>query len=105
MKFDVILLVSSLGATTFSTTTFSTFASALILFAMIGEISRKRNDGAQIQYFHFSSIQVWKEYRLLHPKGRLTHALTGSTFLAAVFGMVFLGLLFGVLPKYSVPSR
>jgi hypothetical protein len=100
VKFDVIMLISYFGASTLST-----LASTLILFAMIREINRKRDDGSQIQYFRFSWIHVMREYRLLYPKGRYTPALIGAIFLAAVFAFISLYLLFGVLPRYSVPSR
>jgi len=100
VRFDAIMLISFFGASTFST-----LASTLILFAMIGEINRKKDSNSQIQYFHFSWIRVLREYRLLYPKGKYTPALISAIFLAAVFALIFLYLLFGVLPKYSVPSR
>lgn len=100
MRFDVMMLIAAFGASTFST-----LASTLILFAMIGEINRQRDSASQVGYFHFSWVQVLREYRLLYPDGKYIRALHISIFFAGVFSLIFLYLLFGVLPKYAVPSR
>lgn len=99
MKVDVIMLVLF-----FAAKSSSTLASTLILFAMIGEINRKR-ESSRIQYFHFSWIRVLREYRLLYPQGRYTISLFVAIFLAVAFSLVSVYLLFGVLPKYALPSR
>lgn len=100
MKFDVIMLVVVFGISSFCT-----LASTLILFVMIGEINRKRDSNAQIQYFRFSWVRVLREYRLLYPSGKYTPVLFVAMALAAVFALMFLCVLFGVLPRYSLPSR
>jgi len=100
VKLDVILFFVFFGV--------STAASALssfLLFAMVGEINRKRDEHSQIPYFRFSWTKVWRDYRTLYPHGVYSRALTISVAASIIFGLVSIVYLFGVLPKYSLPSR
>lgn len=96
----LILLIGLLAGST-SASLVATFT----LFAMIGEINRKREEHTQIRYFHFSWVQVLREYRSLYPQGMYTNILFAATALTCVFFLGFAYLLFGVLPKYALPSR
>jgi hypothetical protein len=80
-------------------------AISFILLAMVGEINRKRDDQSQIPYFYFSWTKVWREYRLLYPNGIYSRALVVATFLALILTLISIFYLFGVLPKYALPSR
>lgn len=96
-------LALMLGLFTGSTT--SSLVATFTLFAMIGEVNRKKEEHAQISYFHFSWVRVLREYRSLYPKGIYTKVLYVATGLTCVFFFAFGYLLFGVLPKYALPSR
>ena len=100
MTFDVVTFFLFFGAASSASV-----ASTLILYAMVGEINRKKDDHSQIPYFYFSWTQVWREYRLFYPKGKYARALIVAIVLAFAFSMGSFYLLFGVLPKYSLPSR
>jgi hypothetical protein len=100
VTFDVVMFFLFFGAATSASA-----ASTLILFAMVGEINRKRDDHSQIPYFCFSWTYVFREYRLLYPKGVYARALVVSVCLVCALALISFYLLFGVLPKYSVPSR
>jgi Kef-type K+ transport system membrane component KefB len=100
MRFDLILFVLFLGLASSASA-----ASSFILLAMVGEINRRRDDHSQIPYFWFSWWTVWREYRLLYPDGRYSRALIVVTCLAFVFAVACFYQLFGVHPKYSLPSR
>ncbi len=89
----------------FGASTSSTLASALILFAMVGEINRQRDTSSPIRYFGLSWNLVLREYRMLYPHGRYTAPLFATIVLAVGFSLVFVYLLFGLLPKYALPSR
>jgi hypothetical protein len=80
-------------------------ALSFILFAMVGEVNRKKDDDSRIPYFSFSWTKVWREYRLLYPDGIYGRALIAVLILAGVFTLVSFVYLFGVLPKYALPSR
>jgi hypothetical protein len=77
----------------------------LMLFAMVGEINRKRDESDQIPYFHFSWVPVLREYRTLYPQGKYAQVLYVTIALTVVFSLAFVYLLFVVLPKYALPSR
>ncbi len=100
MKSEAIILIVLFGASTSCTA-----VASFVLFAMIGEINRARDTAQRIQYFRFSWIQVFREYRSLYPDGKFSSALVMMTVFAGIFGALFLYVLFGVLPKYSIPSR
>ena len=100
MRSQVILFFLFFGAASSAS-----MASSLILFAMVGEINRKKDDSAQIPYFGFSWTTVWREYRLLYPTGRYSRILVIATALFFIFALISFFYLFVVLPKYSLPSR
>lgn len=100
MRFDVAMFFLFFGAATSASA-----ASSFLLFAMVGEINRKRDDHSQIPYFRFSWIKVWREYRSLYPRGVYSRVLVVAAVLACVLGLVSFVYLFGVLPKYALPSR
>ena len=100
MGFDAILLFVFFGLSSFST-----LISIIILFAMIGAINRHQGSGAQVQKLRFSWFRVLKDYKSLYPNGRYTPALYAAIASAAVFGLSFAYVLFGILPRYSIPSR
>lgn len=100
MKFDVILFFVFFGV--------STAASALssfLLFAMVGEINRKKGELSQIPYFRFAWTKVWRDYRTLYPEGAYSRVLAITVAVTIVFGLASILYLFGVLPKYSLPSH
>ena len=80
-------------------------AISFLLFAMVGEINRKRGEEAQIPYFSFSWTKVWQEYGLLYPRGPYRRALAVAAIVAGIFTLVSLYYFFGVLPEYALPSR
>ncbi|MGA7343886.1 MAG: hypothetical protein WBE72_00325 [Terracidiphilus sp.] len=80
-------------------------ASALIYFAMIGEVNRKRRDDSQISYFLSPWFDVFREYRSRYPEGKFARALTIAGSLALVFGLGAVYVLFGVLPAYMAQHR
>jgi len=100
MKFDVIVFFLLFGAATSACA-----ASSFILRAMVGEVNRKRDVHSQISYFAFSWPKVWREYRAIHPNGRYAIALAVCTVLALTLALVAFYYLFGVLPRYALPSR
>jgi len=100
VKFDVVMFFLFFGAASSASA-----ASAFICFAMVGEINRKRDDGSQISYFRSSWTKIWREYGLLYPKGRYRRALAVALILWGIFSLISVILLFGVLPKYGLPSR
>ncbi len=72
---------------------------------MVGEVNRKKDEHSQIPYFRFSWTKVWREYRLLYPRGIYSRVLVVVVALACVFALISFVYLFGVLPKYALPSR
>ena len=100
MRSDVLLFFLFFGAASSGGA-----ATSLLLFAMVGEINRKKDERAQIPYFSFSWTRVWREYGLLYPDGRYRQALVIATVFAGIFALVAFYFLFAVLPKYALPSR
>jgi hypothetical protein len=100
MKSDVILFFVFFG-----TASSACAISSHILLAMVGEVNRKRDDNSQISYFGFSWPTVWREYRILYPNGRYATALVISVILGLALSLITIYYLFGVLPKYALPSR
>jgi hypothetical protein len=100
MRSEVLLFFLFFGAATSGAA-----ATSFLLFAMVGEINRKKDDRSQIPYFSFSWTHVWREYGLLYPNGKYRQALVVATVLAGVFALIAFYFLFGVLPKYALPSR
>lgn len=72
---------------------------------MVGEINRKKDGQSQVPYLSLSWPQVWREYGLLYPGGKYRRALVVATIFAGIFALIAFYLLFGVLPKYALPSR
>lgn len=99
-KYQVIALLLSLGASSMCS-----FLSIWIVFAMIGEVNRKRDDLSQLSFFRFSWIRVLREYQELYPKGRYILPLKVAVVASAISSFVFIYVLFGILPRYAVPSR
>jgi hypothetical protein len=100
MKADAIVFFLLFGATSSACA-----ASSFILLAMVGEINRKRDDHSQIRYFGCSWTTVWREHRALYPNARYATALVVSTVLGLALGLASFYYLFGVLPRYALPSR
>jgi hypothetical protein len=100
MKSDVLLFFLFFGLASAGAA-----ATSFLLFAMVGEINRKKDERSQVPYFSFSWPRVWREYGLLYPEGRYRRALLVATVFAGVFGLIAFYFLFGVLPKYALPSR
>jgi hypothetical protein len=100
MKSGVIMFFLFFGAASSGAA-----ATSLLLFTMVGEINRKRDENSQIPYFFFSWTRVWREYGLLYPNGKYRRVLVIATFLATAFGLISFYILFGALPKYALPSR
>jgi hypothetical protein len=72
--------------------------------AMIGEVNRKKDDNSQLRYFFFRWTSVWREYKLLYPGGNYSRALVIVIVTWGVFSLLSFFYLFGVLPKYALPS-
>lgn len=62
----------------------SAIAGSLIMFAMIGEINRMKDPSAQISYMNSSWVSVFREYRVLHPRGLYARAQLFASGLAIV---------------------
>jgi len=100
MKFDVVMFFLFFGAATSASA-----ATYFILLTMVNRINRKRDYRSQIPTLGFSWPQVWREYGLVYPNGRYRRALAGAAVLAIAFALISFFWLFGVLPRYAVPSR
>jgi hypothetical protein len=100
VKFDVIMFFVFFGVASSASA-----ASSFPLFAMVGEINRKKDEQSLIPSFRFSWTKVWRKYRALYPQGVYSRALVVAAIAAFTFGMVSFVYLFGVLPKYALPSR
>ena len=100
MKTDVIMFFVFFGGASSACA-----ISSYILLAMVGEVNRKRADNAQISYFGFSWPKVWRKYRVFYPNGRYGAALVISVVLGLGLALLSFYYLFGVLPKYALPSR
>ena len=85
--------------------TFTSVASTLIMFAMIGEINRKKNDSSQIPYFNASAMRILREYRALYPRGAYSRAFFVSVTLTGVLFILLVYLVFGVFAGQAPPSR
>jgi len=100
MKFDLIMFFPFLGITSSAGA-----ASSFLLMAMIGEVNRKKDNDSQIRYFFIPWTKVWREYKLLYPNGKYNRALILAFVTWGVFSLLSFVYLFGVLPKYALPSR
>jgi hypothetical protein len=89
----------------FGASTLASLAATFIVFAMIGEVNRKKGGDSQIQYFHFSWIRVFREYRALYPHGLYTKALIVAVCLTCVLFLIFIYHLFGAFQQQALPSR
>jgi hypothetical protein len=74
---------------------------------MIDEVNRKKDSGSQIKYFFLSWTwtKVWREYKLLYPNGVYNRALIALITIWGTSSILTAIYLFGVLPKYALPSR
>jgi hypothetical protein len=100
MRSDVLLFFLFFGAASSGAA-----ATSFLLLAMVGEINRKKDERSQIPYFSFSWTRVWREYGLLYPRGKYRRALLIATIFAVISALIAFYFLFGVLPKYALPSR
>jgi hypothetical protein len=102
MKLDLILFFFFFGAATIAC-----IALNLLLFAMIDRVNQKKDDHSQFRYFFLSWTwtKVWREYKLLYPKGAYSRALIALIATWGIFSLLTAVYLFGVLSKYALPSR
>jgi hypothetical protein len=96
----LMISISLLGVATLTSIT-----STLIMYAMIGEINRKKNDSSQISYFVVDPYRVVREYRALYPNGVFTKILIASVSLTVILFLILVYLVFGVFPATAPPSR
>ena len=100
MKLDVITFFAL-----FALASAACAVSSHALFAMAGEVNRKSKGHSRFPLLGFSWLEVWREYRTLYPNGRYAKLLLVAVILAGVLSLMTFYYLFGVLPKYALPSR
>jgi|SRR5580704_11800518 hypothetical protein len=84
----------------------SSLAQILILLKMTELINRRRVFTQRVDWPSFPPnplgwVQVFREYRALHPEGRLSRLLIISTAMALLCFVCAFALLFGVVPRHS----
>jgi hypothetical protein len=89
----------------FGLSTLSSLSATFVVFAMIGEVNRKRDARSQISYLHCSWLRVFREYRSLYPQGTYTRYLVLAVILTCVLFPISVYLLFGLIPRHALPSR
>lgn len=99
MTLSFILLIVS-----FAVVALAAIASNWIVYAMIGQVNRKKGEAGRLRFWGSSWRSVSKEYRLLFPKGKLNRALVAAICVTCVSTAATLYLIFWAVPR-SFPGR
>jgi hypothetical protein len=99
LTFSFILLIVS-----FAVVAVSAIACNWIVYAMIGQVNRKKGEASRMRFWGSSWRSVSKEYRLLFPQGKLSGALVAAICVTCVSTLTTLYLLFWAVPR-SFPGR
>lgn len=88
-----------IGILSFCLAMTGTFVGNMLGMAMIGEINRKRKNEEVMSYFGFTpskTLQIFREYRSLYPKGRL-HIYFLTAFAIVIVSMITVAFCIGIL--------
>ena len=85
--------------------TITSMSSTLIVFAMIGEIDRTKNNSSKIPLFNVPILRVIREYKTLYPRGAYLKVFFASVTLTGLTFLIFIYLVFVVFAVEAPPSR